>query len=144
MYKTKRYTPKSALKNVENASAGGGGEENWYENNRIPLMYLVVLASSMSLPYFRKLNEWLPNVHPGVVALLAGTIVTVLTYGPMKFTDPKYAFSNALLLGLLVAEFVVYGAPKHFPAPVAIAFFFFMYSYGLEEAPHLWPPQYKG
>ena len=76
--------------------------------------------------------------------IIAGSIVTAVTYGPMKFAEPKYAFSNAMLLGLLVAEFVVYGAPYQFPAPVAISFFFFMFSYGNEEATHLWPKEYKG
>jgi hypothetical protein len=42
-------------------------------------------------------------------------------------------------VGMLVAEFCVYGAPCSFPAPVAIAFFFFMFYYGFEEADHLWP-----
>ena len=139
----------------EKAAAGGGcdggttaptstspDKEQWYQNNKIPLLYLVVLAASMSLPYFRKLNDLLPRVHPGLVAVLAGVIITVLTYGPMRYADPKMAFSHALLLGLLVSEFVVYGAPFHFPAPVAISFFFFMFSYGVEESDHLWPKCY--
>lgn len=118
-------------------------ESKWYEN-RVPLMYLVVMAAAMSLPYFRKLNSWMPQTHPAVVAIFAGIIITFMAYAPMKFAEPKYAFSNAMLLGLLVAEFVVYGAPYDFPAPVAISFFFFMFTYGNEEAAHLWPKEYKG
>jgi hypothetical protein len=145
----KKFSTKKSRAEHSAAKESGGGDkgsdidESWYQNNKVPLMYLVVLMSSMSLPYFRKLNLWLPHVHPALVSLLAGLIVTVITYGPMRYTDPKYALSNALLLGLLVAEFAVYGAPKDFPAPVAISFFFFMFSYGNEEADHLWPPEYK-
>lgn len=116
----------------------------WYDNNKTALALLVVLASAMSLPYFRRFQDWFPNTHPAFTALLAGLIITVVTYPPMRFAVPKYAFSNAVLLGLLVAEFVVYGAPRNFPTPVAISFFFFMYSFGAEEASHLWPDTYKG
>jgi hypothetical protein len=137
------------LSALESASGSGGsgsgsgsGDANWYQSSKIPLMYLVVLAASMSLPYFRKLNKIFPYTHPGLVAILSGVIVTLLTYGPMRYADPKYAFSNALLAGMLVAEFNVYGAPYDFPAPVAISFFFFMFAYGREEATELWPRTY--
>ncbi len=120
------------------------GSAEWYSNNRTMLVLMIVLASALSLPYFRKLQDWFPTNHPALSALMAGVLVTILTYGPMRYADGKYAFSNAILLGLLVAEFVVYGAPFDFPAPVAISFFFFMYMYGREEAEHLWPRDYKG
>lgn len=116
----------------------------WYSNNRTALALLVISASAMSLPYFRKFQDWFPNSHPAFSAILAGIIVTVVTYPPMRLADPKYAFSNAVLLGLLVAEFVVYGAPFDFPTPVALSFFFFMYTFGREESDHLWPDTYKG
>lgn len=113
--------------------------EIWYENHKTVLIFLTVFAASLSLPYFRLLNDYFPNAHPGVVAVLAGIIVTILSYMPMRYGSPKYAFSHALLVGMLVAEFCIYGAPCSFPAPVAIAFFFFMFFYGIEESEHLWP-----
>ena len=61
----------------------------------------------------------------------------------MRYADPKYALSNAVLVGLLVAEFTIYGAPFDYPAPVAVSFFIFMYTYGREEAPYLWPKGYE-
>lgn len=120
-----------------------GNVPAWYSNHRTLMVLFVVLGSSLSLPYFRKLNDWLPYTHPALLALVGGVITTIVTYLPMKYADPKYAFSNAVLVGLLVAEFTVYGAPFNFPAPVAISFFFFMYFYGREEAQHLWPPHVK-
>ena len=115
----------------------------WFSNRKTLVVLMIVLASSMSLPYFRKLNDWYPQTHPALLALLAGVFVTSVVYVPMQYGDAKYAFSNAVLLGLLVAEFVVYGAPFDFPAPVALSFFFFMFYWGREEADHLWPPGYK-
>lgn len=120
------------------------GSVTWYSNTRTLMVLMIILASSLSLPYFRKLLDWFPGHHPAMHAIVAGLIITVITYPPMRYADRKYAFSNAVLLGLLVAEFVIYGAPFDFPAPVAISFFFFMYLFGREEAEHLWPDEYKG
>lgn len=120
------------------------GGSSWYANTNTVVSLLIVLAASLSLPYFRKLNEWFPRHHPGLLALVSGTVVMILTYPAMRVADRKYAFSNAVLLGLLVAEFCVYGAPLDFPAPVAISFFFFMYSYGRVETEHLWPKNHTG
>jgi hypothetical protein len=135
---------------VESNGKDAVDDAAWFSNRRTLVVLMIVLASSMSLPYFRKLNEWYPQVHPALLALVAGFFVTVVVYAPMQYGDAKYAFSNAVLLGLLVAEFVVYGAPFDFPAPVALSFFFFMFYWGREEADHLWPtdddklPTYKG
>lgn len=114
-------------------------EGKWYKDESVLLVILVVLGSSLTLPYFRVFNDMFPTTHPAIVALLNGLIVTIAFYGPMRYADKKYALSDAVLLGLLVAEFTVYGAPFDMPAPVAISFFMFMYMYGREEAPHLWP-----
>lgn len=116
----------------------------WYRNGRTALILLIVLASSLTLPYFRKFQDWFPRTHPGLSALLAGIIIFTATYPAMRYADPKYAFSHSILLGLLVAEFVVYGAPYEFPTPVAISFFFFMFYFGASEANHLFPHTYKG
>lgn len=135
------------MKKTEKAVADEEGEDTptpWFQNAKSLLVIMLVLGSALSLPYFRKLIHWFPNHHPGLLALIAGVIVAMVTYPPMRFADPKYALSNSILLGLLVAEFVVYGAPFDFPAPVAISFFFFMYSYGYAEAKHLWPESYQG
>lgn len=129
---------------VESVASDLSEDAAWFSNRKTLIVLMIVLGSSMSLPYFRKFNDWYPNTHPALTALMAGLFVTAVTYAPMLYGDPKYAFSNSVLLGLLVAEFVVYGAPFDFPAPVAISFFFFMFYYGREEAPHLWPPLYKG
>jgi uncharacterized membrane protein len=111
---------------------------------QMAIVLLTTLAAGLSLPYFRKFNELFPTTHPAFIALLSGILVSVLTYAPMRLADRKFAFSNAILLGLLVAEFVVYGAPFNFPAPVALSFFFFMFFYGREEATLLWPQTYEG
>lgn len=114
----------------------------WFSNRKTLVVLMVVLAASLSLPYFRKLNDWYPQTHPALLAIVAGIIVTVLSYPPMLYADPKYSFSSAVLLGLLTSEFVVYGAPMYFPPPLAISFFFFMFYYGRDEADHLWPSAY--
>lgn len=116
--------------------------EPWWDSHKRILMLVVVLLASLSLPYFRYLNTNFPNVHPAVLACIAGGFVTMLIYLPMRWTDEKFAFSHAVLAGLLVAEFCVYGAPLDV-RPVAIAFFFFMFFYGVEEANHLWPSNYE-
>lgn len=117
---------------------------SWYDNTRTIMVLLIVLGSAITLPYFRKMLEWFPNQHPAFVALLGGFIVAVITYPPMRFADAKFALSNSILLGLLVSEFIIYGAPYDFPAPLAVSFFFFMYMMGRESAEELWPEEYKG
>jgi hypothetical protein len=106
------------------------------------LIMLVTLCAAFSLPYFRKLNDAMPDVHPGLVAVISGIIVTAITYPALVLAEAKYGLSLAILQGLLVAEFVVFGAPPGFPTPVAISFFFFMLYYGFSEAEHLWPDTY--
>lgn len=125
--------------------SGGSGDsesklgEIWITNRRRIILFALVFLSSLSLPYFRKLNEIWPHTHPVWPALLAGVIVAVLTYIPAKLVDENYGFSHAVLLGLLVSEFTVYGAPLGFPTPVVISFFFFMFYIGESEADALWP-----
>ena len=114
-------------------------ERVWYENQKAFLLILVVFAASLSLPYFRVLNDTLHDTHPVVVAVLAGVSMAAITYLPMHYINNKFALSNAVLIGLIVSKFCVYGAPCSYPAPLLIAFFFFMFFYGYEEREHLWP-----
>ena len=126
--------------------AGGSSKDGpqWYENAKAFFVMLIVFASCLSLPYFRKLNDYFPSWHPAFAALVSGVIVTVLTYPPMRLADRKYAFSNSILLGLLVAEVNIYGAPFSFPAPILISFFAFMYYIGRQDADNLFPDTYNG
>lgn len=124
--------------------SSGTSDPAWMNNTRTLLVLVIVLASALSLPYFRKVMDLLPGHHPVLAALISGVIVAALTYPPMLFADRKYALSNAVLLGLLVAEFAAYGAPFDYPSPLSISFFFFMYAFGREEADHLWPENYHG
>jgi hypothetical protein len=128
---------------VEKAAGSGDSEsklgEKWITNRKRLVLFSLVLLSSLSLPYFRKLNEVFPVTHPVWPAVLAGLIVTAVTYLPAKFADEKFGFSHAVLLGLLVSEFTVYGSPLGFPTPVVISFFFFMFYIGESEAESLWP-----
>jgi uncharacterized membrane protein len=127
--------------------AGGEGSEGghyvWIFDLKMLTALLIVIASALSLPFFRVMNEQLERTHPVMVALIAGAVVAVIAYPPMRVVDSKYALSNAALLGLLVAEFCIYGAPREFPAPVIISFFLFMYYMGRMEADHLWPERYQ-
>ena len=116
----------------------------WYTDEKKILVVLVILATVMSLPYFRDFNIRFTGTHPALLALLGGAITTAVTYLPMKYADPKYAFSGAVLLGLLVAEMNIFGALDQFPTPVVLSFFFFMYFFGRQEADLLWPDTYKG
>lgn len=115
----------------------------WVTNRKRVVLFLVVLGTSLVLPYFRKLNDMMPNVHPVWCALLAGIITTVVTYLPVVYADSKYGFSSAVLLGLLVAEFAVYGAPIGFPSPIMISFMLYMFYIGESEAEHLFPEKKK-
>ena len=119
-------------------------DEIWITNKRRVILFSLVLLSSLALPYFRALNDAMPNLHPGLTALVSGMIITALVYFPMKYADPKYGFSHAIMMGLLTAEFTAYGAPLGFPTPVVISFFFFMFYVGESEADHLWPKTYTG
>ncbi len=130
---------------IETAEAAAEEMDDiWITNKRRVILFSLVLLSSLALPYFRALNDALPNVHPAFTALISGVIITALVYFPMKYADPKYGFSHAVMMGLLTAEFTAYGAPLGFPTPVVISFFFFMFYVGESEADHLWPTTYKG
>jgi hypothetical protein len=114
-------------------------ERVWYENQKTFLLILLIFVAALSLPYFRIINDALPNTHPVVVALGAGVFVTAMMYLPMHYINSKYALSSSVLFGILVAEFCVFGAPCHFPAPIVIALFFFIFYHAYEEREHLWP-----
>ena len=120
------------------------GQEVWITNRRRVILFMLVFMASLTLPYFRSLNEFFPNTHPAFVALLSGLVVASLCYLPARYADEKFGFSHAVLLGLLVAEFTVYGSPIGFPTPVVISFFFFMFYVGESEAAILWPKTYSG
>ena len=119
-------------------------DEVWITNRRRVVLFTLVLLSALALPYFRALNDAFPMLHPAFSALMGGVIVAALVYFPMKYADPKYGFSHAVMMGLLTAEFTAYGAPIGFPTPVVISFFFFMFYIGESEADALWPKTYKG
>lgn len=124
--------------------AAESSEDVWITNRKRLIMLMVVFIASMSLPYFRYFNEVFPTTHPAIVALLNGAIAATIAYFPMIYADPKYGFANAIMIGLLVAEFTTYGSPIGFPSPVVISFFFFMFYVGESEAAHLWPCSYGG
>lgn len=117
-------------------------DEVWLTNRKRVILFLLVLLSSLSLPYFRSLNDAFPKTHPALIAMVSGLIVTAATYFPAVYVDKRYAISHAVLLGLLVAEFTVYGSPIGFPTPVVMSFFFFMFYVGESEADALWPIKY--
>jgi hypothetical protein len=114
-------------------------EELWYANHKSFLALITVLAAALSLPYFRLLNDKMPNVHPAIVSVLIGIFVALMSYIPMYYVSKKYALSNAVLLGFVSAEFCVYGAPCTYPAPLVIVFFFLLFLHAYEERGHVWP-----
>lgn len=118
---------------------------SWYSDPRSLLILALLLMVAFSLPLFRYLNEAFPWMHPAFVAVLGGAITTVLVAPAMIYADPKYGFSSAVLAGLLVGEFIVYGAPLRgqTAGPVAITFFLYMHLVGLQEANSLWPEEYE-
>lgn len=107
------------------------------------LSNLVIVTCSLSIPFFRVLSDWFPGQHPVFAALLAGLFISIVTYPAMLLADHKFALSNAVLLGLLVSEFTIYGAPYGYSSPLTVTFFLFMYYMGREEAEHLWPESYE-
>ena len=120
-------------------------EENeiWFNNRKKVALFILACAVSLAVPYFRKFNEMWPHVHPVWPSILAGVIVALVTYFPAKYADSKYGFSHAVLMGLLVSEFCVYGAPKGLvSSPVLISFFLYMFYIGESEADHLWPEEH--
>lgn len=129
-------------------SAGGlstrAGYTKWYNNWKFVLSIFIVLASAFTLPLYRNLNNYFIDKHPALLALFSGMIAAFMTYLPLLVLDPKYSLSDAILIGLLVAEFNVYGAPLDLPAPVVVSFFVFMYTIGRDEANFLWPTTYDG
>lgn len=116
-----------------------GGEKAWILQPKQVMLFVLVGLTAFTLPFFRKLNDLWPNTQPALVAILAGMAITALTYLPCKYIDPKLGFSSAVLLGLLTAEFCVYGSPKGFPLPITISFMLFMFYMGLADAEDLWP-----
>lgn len=100
---------------------------------------LIVTMIGLLLPYTRTINNLLPELPPAVTAIISGFLAFLVTYLPFTFVDKKYALSDATLVGLLVAEFAVYGGTIGATALVPLSFFLFMFSYGRDEADHLWP-----
>jgi hypothetical protein len=125
----------------EGAAAGAPA---WYKDSRYLLQILLLVVTAFTLPFYRNLNTYFTEVHPALLAVLGGVFAGLLAYVPMLLLSPRYSLSHAVLVGLLVAEFNVYGAPIDLPAPIIISFFIFMHTYGASEADHLWPTTYSG
>lgn len=77
----------------------------WFKDGHSLVKILLVLLALLSLPYFSAFSgSILPHIHPALSALLSGVIVNQAVYPSMRGAGLTYA----VLLGLLVAEFVAY------------------------------------
>lgn len=100
---------------------------------------VIIAICGLLLPYTRTINNLYPDWPPAISSLVSGFIAFLVTYLPFSYVDKKYALSDAVLVGLLVAEFSVYGGTIGATSLVPLSFFMFMFSYGRDEADHLWP-----
>lgn len=96
---------------------------------------LLAVLSPMVIEHHAGLNAKLP--HQAAVALAYGAIVAAVSYFLMTYVpflkEERYALNKAVLLGLLVAEVTVFSASPALPSVVLIAFFMFMYLFGIAE-----------
>lgn len=106
------------------------------------LSLVVPLAAALSPMLLVRLN--VGNFAPHFKALVYGTIAAItswvlMTYVPFLNTEFN-APGKSVLLGLLVAELMVFGASEKIPSIAQITFFLFMYTYGLSELSHPYYP----
>lgn len=66
-------------------------------------------------------------------AFVYGALVVGLSYGLMLLLREPEAYPKAVLLGLLVAEFTVFGAAQATPSIINIALFVFLYMYAISK-----------
>jgi len=93
-----------------------------------------LLAALSPMLLSRLAFEGLPQ---SINALIAGTLIFALTYILMTvvpgLNNEVQPLGKAILLGLLVAEFMVFSASLKMPSIVNITFYLFMYFYGLAD-----------
>jgi hypothetical protein len=120
---------------------GGGYEilENGVGRYHHVGLIVPLLAAISPVILSRMAIESLP---PGVNAVLAGIMVFLATYAMFKFVpflkEDVMPLSKSILLGLIVAELMVFHGPKHparIPSIPIITFFLFMYFFGLGDLP---------
>jgi hypothetical protein len=101
---------------------------------------IVPLLASLSPAILGKMA--IAAFPPGVNALIAGILVFAAAYAMFKFVpylkEEVMPLSKAILLGLIVAELMVFHGPRQeskIPSIPIITFFLFMYFFGLGDLP---------
>jgi hypothetical protein len=101
---------------------------------------IVPLLASISPLFLGKIA--IASLPEGVNALIAGVVVFIVTYAMFKFVpflkEDVMPLSKAILLGLIVAELMVFRSPMSptsTPSIVVITFFLFMYFFGMADLP---------
>ena len=73
----------------------------------------------------------IPSKSPVVRALVSGVLVALISYVALGFIDPMNRLEKCAILGLLVAEFAIFGTSKKIPSMLNIAFFTTCYLFAL-------------
>jgi hypothetical protein len=101
---------------------------------------VVPLLASISPLFLGRIA--IPSWPEGVNALIGGVVVFAATYTIFKVVpllkEDSMPLSKAILLGLIVAELMVFRpptGPSKTPSIVVITFFLFMYFFGMADLP---------
>lgn len=93
--------------------------------------YLVPLCAALSPMLFARMP--LGSMASHHKALVFGAIAFGACLGLMMATGEPQAYPKSILLGLLVAEFTVFGASTKVPSVVNILLFSFIYMYAISK-----------
>ena len=117
---------------------------NYLDNaHSLSLLLLVVLVVSASQHLFSKVPAFVSSDYPtGIMAVLAGTIVALMVFLPIKYLyasptgmNNNQVVSLSVLLGIIVSYFMVFEIRPGLPSISALALMVFMFYHHIDMLP---------
>lgn len=109
----------------------------------IALLLMVMFAVTATQHLFSKIHAFANPEYPtAIMAVLAGSVVALLSYLPIKYLYPagtsmnnNQVISMAVLLGIVTAYFMVFEIKPGLPSVSAAALMVFMVYHHLDQLP---------
>lgn len=109
----------------------------------IALLIMVVIVTSSAQHLFSKVPAFAQSEYPtGLMAVLAGTIVALVTFLPVKYlySGPTGMTNNqvislSVLMGIIVSYFMVFEIRPGLPSISALALMVFMFYHHIDMLP---------
>lgn len=131
----------SSGSNYNDSSMSSGNQIDNFHS--ISLLFIVMFVIITTQYLFAKINAFANPEYPtAIMAVLAGSVVALLAYLPIKYIYPaatslnnNQVISMAVLLGIVTSYFMIFEIKPGLPSVSSIAFMLFMIYYHLDQLP---------